>query len=74
MRFGNKGISYEKDHYDALYTNGKCDVLVKRESQIVDELDEIGFVDISAMVMPGWPRVSKYGQHEKWIYVKGTKR
>lgn len=77
MGFGpdlSDSIGRPKAHYyenvlDARGTNSNHDVRIQNENEIVQDLVDIGFVDISTDVRPSY---SDYG-HPQWIYVKSYK-
>ena len=62
------GRDYYDNYYEAEGTNSKCDVMVTDPSQIVDDLNEIGFTDIEYEITKSYCDF-----HEQWIYVKARK-
>ena len=61
--------SYYDNSYDASGTNSVHDVRVHKEQDVIDDLTEIGYTDVTTKVKPSY---SDSG-HEKWIYVKAYK-
>lgn len=59
---------YYEDYYEAENTNSGCDVRVTDPSQVVGDLEKIGFVDITYEITPSF---SDYHLH--WIFVKARK-
>ncbi len=62
-------VSYFENYYDARGTNSVCDVRVQNEEDIIKDLTEIGFVNITTQVRNSY---SDSG-HPKWIYIKAYK-
>lgn len=60
---------YYENFYDASGTNSFHDVRVQSESEIIEDLTNIGFVDIETYVRDAF---SDSG-HPQWIYVKAYK-
>lgn len=58
--------SYYDNTYDADGTNSKHDVRVHTEEEVINDLKEIGFVNITTEVRESF---DDYG-HPQWIYVK----
>jgi len=61
-------IEYKENNYDAEGTNGYCDVIVTDPNQIIDDLKEIGFKNISCLISEPF-----CDNHHKWIYVRCAK-
>jgi ubiquinone/menaquinone biosynthesis C-methylase UbiE len=59
-------VSYFENYYDATGTNSVCDVRVNNEIDLINDLKEIGFVNITTEVRESY---DDYG-HPQWIYVK----
>ena len=64
-----KRVSYFENHYDATGTNSICDVRVHTEEEIINDLKEIGFVNIKTEVRESYDDSG----HTQWIYVKCNK-
>lgn len=62
------GRDYYDNYYEAEGTNSKCDVMITYPSQIIDDLDEIGFTDIEYEITKSYCDF-----HDQWIYVKARK-
>jgi len=62
-------VSYFENHYDAPGTNSVCDVRVQNVEDIIKDLKEIGFTNITTEVRESY---SDSG-HPQWIYVKAYK-
>ena len=75
MGYGNEilstenRISYFENHYDANGTNSVCDVRVQNIEDIIKDLQEIGYTNITTEVRESY---SDNG-HPQWIYVKAYK-
>jgi SAM-dependent methyltransferase len=77
MGFGNNLVdvlgrlkaSYYENILDAAGTNSIYDVRIQNESEVVEDLSDIGFINITVQVRDSY---SDYG-HPQWIYVKGYK-
>ena len=63
-------VSYFENYYDAPGTNSMCDIRVNNEQDIIKDLTEIGFVNITTEVRDSY---SDDG-HPQWIYVKCYKK
>ena len=63
-------VSYFENYYDAPGTNSMCDIRVNNEQDIIKDLTEIGFVNITTEVKDSY---SDDG-HPQWIYVKCYKK
>ena len=59
-------VSYFENHYDAPGTNSICDVRVHTEEEVINDLKEIGFVNITTEVRESYDDSG----HPQWIYVK----
>jgi len=59
-------VSYFENYYDAPGTNSVCDVRVGTEEEIINDLKEIGFVNITTEVRESYDDSG----HLQWIYVK----
>lgn len=62
-------IPYFENHYDANGTNSVCDVRVQNIEDIIKDLQEIGYTNITTEVRESY---SDNG-HPEWIYVKAYK-
>jgi len=62
-------VSYYENYYDAPGTNSVCDVRVQNEEEIIKDLNEIGFVNVTTCVRESY---SDSG-HSHWIYIKAYK-
>lgn len=62
-------VSYFENHYDAPGTNSICDVRIQNEEEVINDLKEIGFVNITTEVKESY---SDSG-HQQWIYIKAYK-
>jgi SAM-dependent methyltransferase len=62
-------IPYFDNFYDANGTNSLCDVRVQSEQDVINDLTEIGFVNITTEIR------NKFDDdgHPQWIYVKAYK-
>lgn len=60
---------YYANYVDASGTNGSFDVEVSDEKQIIDDLTDIGFVNVQTIIRPSWSDNS----HSHWIYFKASK-
>ena len=60
--------NYYENFYVAKTTNTGCDVAVSNPEQIIKDLDEIGFKNITYFIRPSFSDV-----HNQWIYVKAIK-
>ena len=59
-------VSYFENYYDAPGTNSMCDVRVHTEEEVINDLKEIGFVNITTEVRESYDDSG----HPQWIYVK----
>ena len=59
-------VSYFENHYDATGTNSICDVRVHTEEEVINDLKEIGFVNITTEVRESYDDSG----HPQWIYIK----
>jgi SAM-dependent methyltransferase len=62
-------VSYFENYYNAPGTNSICDVRVQSEDEIISDLMQIGFVNITTEIKNSY---SDDG-HTHWIYVKAYK-
>ena len=62
-------VSYFENYYNATGTNSICDVRVQSEDEIISDLMQIGFVNITTEIKNSY---SDDG-HTHWIYVKAYK-
>lgn len=62
-------VSYFENHYDAKGTNSVCDVRIQNVEDIINDLKEIGYINITTEVRESY---SDSG-HPQWIYVKAYK-
>jgi SAM-dependent methyltransferase len=68
--FNRPRSSYYDNIYDASKTNSEYDVRVQTENEIVEDLSNIGFVNISTEIKNSF---SDSG-HPQWIYIKCYKK
>lgn len=71
-RIGKKVIRWAKYHdnyYDALGTNGWCDVSIEDENDLKADLEKIGFTNFNFDVRPTGPG----DNHRNWIFVRVQK-
>ena len=59
-------VSYFENHYDATGTNSICDVRVHTEEEVINDLNEIGFVNITTEVRESYDDSG----HPQLIYIK----
>ncbi len=62
-------VSYFENHYDATGTNSVCDVRIQNEEDVIKDLTEMGFVNITTQIRESY---SDSG-HPQWIYIKAYK-
>jgi ubiquinone/menaquinone biosynthesis C-methylase UbiE len=62
-------VSYFENHYDAKGTNSICDVRIQNEEDVINDLKQMGFVNITTQIEDSY---SDSG-HPKWIYIKAYK-
>jgi len=62
-------VKYNENNYDAINTNGGCDVCIDTPSQLEKDLKEIGFKDFSYII----DTVGPGDAHANWIYFKAIK-
>lgn len=60
--------AYHDDHYDAQGTNSDHDTTVSDPAQIRDDLEALGFEDVSHVIRPSYS-----DGHPLWIFVKARK-
>jgi len=74
MGYGDLTKSSNNDYYvnyvSAPGTNGTCDVEVTDEKQVINDLNNIGFVNVETIVRPSWSDNS----HSHWIYFTAFKK
>lgn len=61
--------NYYDNYYDAQSTNSGCDVKISNPEQIIKDLVDIGFVDVTYHLRPPYSDT-----HSQWIYVKAFKK
>lgn len=61
--------SYYENQYDAKETNSEYDVRIQDESEVINDLLTLGFVDITTIVRPAFSDLG----HPNWIYIKAYK-
>jgi SAM-dependent methyltransferase len=66
---GRLKASYYENILNAAGTNSEYDVRIQNESEVVEDLSDIGFINITVQIRDSY---SDYG-HPQWIYVKGYK-
>lgn len=59
---------YYDNIYDATGTNSEYDCRVTDQRQVVDDLRDIGFEDITTTIRPSFD-----DNHTEWIYIKAYK-
>jgi ubiquinone/menaquinone biosynthesis C-methylase UbiE len=59
-------VSYFENYYDAPGTNSMCDVRVHTEEEVINDLIEIGFINITTEVRESYDDSG----HPQWIYIK----
>lgn len=64
-----KTVAYTDNYYDAVATNGFCDVRIDDPNQIKDDLNKIGFTNFSFDIRPVGPG----DFHANWIFFRVTK-
>lgn len=73
MGYGNKPntgtVEYYDNNYDALSTNSGCDTRVEDPSQIIKDLEKIGFKNIKTIIRPSWSN----NVHDQWIFINAYK-
>ena len=62
-------VSYFQNYYDAKGTNSVCDVRIQNQEDVINDLTEIGFVNITTEIKEAY---SDSG-HPQWIYIKAYK-
>lgn len=62
-------VSYFENYYEAKGTNSACDVRVQNVDDVIKDLSEIGFINITTEVKESY---SDSG-HSHWIYIKAYK-
>lgn len=65
---GNR-VSYFENFYDATGTNSACDVRIQNEQDVINDLTEIGFENISTQIRDSFDDLG----HKQWIYIKAFK-
>ena len=66
---GNR-VSYFENYYDATGTNSVCDVRIQNTDDVIKDLSQIGFINITIEVRDSY---SDRG-HPQWIYIKAYKQ
>lgn len=66
---GRPKSAYYDNSYDAKGTNSSHDIRITKESDVIEDLNSIGFINVSTVIKPSF---SDYG-HENWIYIKAYK-
>lgn len=72
MNFGpvrNNAVAYLDNFYDAQGTNSRCDTRVDDPQELIDDLEEIGFKNITYEIKPSF----SCNGVDKWIYVRCEK-
>jgi ubiquinone/menaquinone biosynthesis C-methylase UbiE len=72
MGYGSRhpsSVSYFENFYDAETTNGSMDVRIENATDLINDLDQIGFCHISYDLRPTGPGDS----HSQWIYFRAKK-
>ena len=60
---------YHSNYYDAPMTNSGCDVRIEKSSELITDLEKIGFINIETKILDSFSDTN----HPKWIYVKAYK-
>jgi ubiquinone/menaquinone biosynthesis C-methylase UbiE len=70
MGFGNRNgsVGYYDNYYGANGTNGGCDTRVENPEQLINDLKNAGFVDITYVIRPPFQDM-----HSQWIFVNAIK-
>lgn len=63
-------VSYFENYYDANGTNSVCDVRVQNVNDVIKDLEEIGFVNISTQIRDSYCDDG----HSQWLYIKCYKK
>ena len=66
---GTKPASYHDNMYEATSTNSGWDVRISDENDVVEDLHQIGFVNVTTNVRQSFSD----DQHPKWIYIRCEK-
>lgn len=69
--------NYFDEVIEASGTNGRYDVSVENPSDLIIDLEEIGFSDITYQIRPEWDAYAKTyvsSPHSRWIFVKAWKK
>jgi hypothetical protein len=61
--------AYFENSYDAKGTNSAHDVRIQSEDEVIKDLSEMGFVNITTTIRESY---SDWG-HPQWIYIKAYK-
>lgn len=72
MGFGSENphsVGYYENYVNASGTNGACDTQVTDENQLIQDLKEIGFIDIKTTISNSWS-----DNHKQWIYAECRKK
>lgn len=70
MGFGSRSgsVGYFENYYGADGTNGGCDTRVENPDDLVNDLKNAGFVNVTYVIRPPFQDM-----HSNWIFVKATK-
>jgi ubiquinone/menaquinone biosynthesis C-methylase UbiE len=66
-----RAVNYYENFYDAIGTNGRCDVLVESIEQIQKDLELIGFTNFKHYITPSGP--NQRNCHPNWIFFNAQK-
>jgi ubiquinone/menaquinone biosynthesis C-methylase UbiE len=64
----NRFKNYYEDYYDAEGTNSACDTIISNPEQIVNDLKDIGFKNITYEIKDAFEDI-----HQNWIFVRCVK-
>ena len=62
-------VSYFENYYQAKGTNSACDVRIQNVDDVIKDLTEIGFINITTEVRESYSDMG----HPQWIYIKAYK-
>lgn len=66
---GRPRSAYFDNSYDANQTNGEYDVRIQNEEDLIKDLENIGFKNITVTIKDSWSDIG----HPQWIYVRCEK-
>ncbi len=65
----HKSVGYFENYYDAQSTNSGCDVMIENPADLVDDLEKIGFKNVTYVIKQSFSD----NAHPQWIYVNAVK-